>query len=172
MAAAGRLWLPALHRVCGQCDLAAAQQGDPRTGPIEVSVRKPRVPVDWASDIRRRSGLRPHRGSPRTLSSIWCSSPRATPLGAADRKRVWVMVAAAGVVVVLAVAGTVLAFAITSRKPDAVLPHAYGPQIVLPFTGLSWPAFIAVDAAGNVYVSGSGVSGERLVLKLPVASPT
>jgi serine/threonine-protein kinase len=39
---------------------------------------------------------------------------------------------------------------------------AYGPQVTLPFTGLNVPHGVALDTAGNVYVT----AGSR-VLKLP-----
>lgn len=93
------------------------------------------------------------------------------PVDTGRRKRVWVIAAAAGTVVVLAAAGTALAFTTTSRKPNAVMPHSYGPQIVLPFTELSWPAYIAVDAAGTVYVSDKDrARGTSRVLALPVGA--
>lgn len=92
------------------------------------------------------------------------------PGAASGRKRVWV-IAAAGAVVVLAAAGTALAFTTTSRKPNAVMPHSYGPQIVLPFTELSWPAYIAVDAAGTVYVADKDRAHDTSrVLALPVGA--
>lgn len=102
--------------------------------------------------------LAPEQGQPRPVESPLGAdapeqAPPPAPVAATQRKRVWLITAAAGTVVMLAVAGTAFAFTTISRKPNAVMPHAYGPQIVLPFTGLSWPAYIAVDAAGTVYVA-------------------
>ena len=98
-------------------------------------------------------------------------APRPAPVDTVRRKRIWVIAAAAGTVVVLAAAGTALAFTTTSRKPNAVMPHSYGTQIVLPFTELSWPAFIAVDAAGTVYVADKDRAHDTSrVLALPVGA--
>src|SRR5262249_47818107 len=51
-------------------------------------------------------------------------------------------------------------------KVDAP-PDAYGPQQVLPFTGLNSPHGVAVDSAGTVYVDDSM---NKRVLKLPAGS--
>ncbi len=55
-----------------------------------------------------------------------------------------------------------------SNGPQITLPTstqhhepAYGPQVTLPFTGLSRPTGVAVDAAGNLYVTDS--SNSRVV---------
>jgi serine/threonine protein kinase, bacterial len=42
--------------------------------------------------------------------------------------------------------------------------------VVLPFTGLNWPAGVAVDVAGNLYLTQASQTGR--VLKLPAGSVT
>ncbi|MDT5233975.1 MAG: hypothetical protein QOI39_4475 [Mycobacterium sp.] len=49
------------------------------------------------------------------------------------------------------------------------LPVGSSTQVELPFAGLNSPAGVAVDAAGDVYVSDRG---NNRVLKLPVGSST
>jgi serine/threonine-protein kinase len=46
---------------------------------------------------------------------------------------------------------------------------AYGPQVTLPFTGLSNPGGVAVDTAGTVYIADCD---NHRVLKLPAGSTT
>jgi hypothetical protein len=63
-----------------------------------------------------------------------------------------------------------------STTPSATATHttlsepshqvSYSSQIVLPFTGLNGPTYVAVDAAGNLYVNDTG---NGRVLKLPSA---
>ncbi|QCH22647.1 NHL repeat-containing protein [Mycobacteroides salmoniphilum] len=96
--------------------------------------------------------------------------PPTAPVDAARRKRIWVIAAAAGTVMVLA-AATAVTFTTISRKPEATVLHSYGTQSVLPFTELSYPWDIAVDAAGAVYVVDSDTVHETSrVLSLPVGA--
>jgi serine/threonine protein kinase, bacterial len=44
------------------------------------------------------------------------------------------------------------------------LPAGSGTPTVLPFTGLNWPGGVAVDSAGNLYVTDFG---NNRVVKLP-----
>lgn len=119
--------------------------------------------------------LAPALDQPKPIEPLGADAPEevrpAAAVDAARRKRVWVIAAAAGAVVLVAAAGTALAFTTTSRKPNAVMPHSYGPQIVLPFTELSWPAYIAVDAAGTIYVADKDRAHDTSrVLALPVGA--
>lgn len=119
--------------------------------------------------------LAPALDQPKPIEPLGTVAPEEVrppaPVDTARRKRIWVIAAAAGTVVILAAAGTALAFTTTSRKPNAVMPHSYGPQIVLPFTELSWPAYIAVDAAGTVYVADKDRARDASrVLALPVGA--
>jgi serine/threonine protein kinase, bacterial len=55
------------------------------------------------------------------------------------------------------------------------LPAGSTTQVELPFTGLQGPAGVAVDAAGNVYITNDEVVGDtskNRVLKLPAGSAT
>lgn len=105
----------------------------------------------------------------------------------AESKKVWVMTAAAGAVVVLAV-GTALAFTFTLRQPAATSgaqgsattapKHpSYGEQVTLPLEGIRVPGRVAVDINGTVYVTDyphsddSDKNGPR-VLSLPAGSTT
>ncbi|MGC7211040.1 hypothetical protein RA995_21230, partial [Mycobacteroides abscessus subsp. abscessus] len=77
--------------------------------------------------------LAPVQGQPRPVEPPLGAdapeqAPPPAPVAAAQRKRVWLITAAAGTVIVLAAAGTALAFTTISRKPNAVMPHAYGSQ--------------------------------------------
>jgi len=69
----------------------------------------------------------------------------------------------------LTVAVIAAAIVITSqRQENSNGPQiTYGPQVTLPFTGLSAPNGVAVDSAGNLYVA-DGLNGQ--VVKLPAGS--
>ena len=49
----------------------------------------------------------------------------------------------------------------SAAQPTGAQPLqlTYGPQVTLPFTGLSRPGGVAVDAAGDVYVADSATIG-------------
>lgn len=115
------------------------------------------------------------------------ASGSLTTAPVAESKKVWVMTAAAGAVVVL-VAGTALAFTFTSRQPAATSgapgsattapKHpSYGEQVTLPLEGIRVPGRVAVDINGTVYVTDyphsddSDKNGPR-VLSLPAGSTT
>jgi len=61
-----------------------------------------------------------------------------------------------------------------SAPTPAPMPPAAPTQSVLPFTGLNGPYDVAVDAAGNVFVSdiAAGRNGSNRVIELPAGSNT
>jgi serine/threonine-protein kinase len=68
----------------------------------------------------------------------------------------------------LAVAVIAAAIVITSQQHEHREP-AYGPQVVLPFTGVDHPWGVAMDSAGNLYVIDWD---NNRVLKLAAGSST
>ena len=107
-------------------------------------------------------------------------------IGTPPRGRWWGRKAIVIPAALLTVAVIAAAIVITSRHqkshepaggPQITLPTsqtqtaqlAYGPQVTLPFTGLNGPAGVAVDTAGNLYVT--DVEHNRVV-KLAAGSAT
>ncbi len=61
----------------------------------------------------------------------------------------------------------------TSSLPSASAARSYGAQVKLPLTGLGFPAGVAVDSAGNVYVTDANPAiRQSRVLRLSAGSAT
>jgi serine/threonine-protein kinase len=80
-----------------------------------------------------------------------------------------IMAVIAGVAVLAAAGVLVYKFALTDKSTSPVRAYKPGSEIVLPFTGLNSPEHLAVDSAGNVYVTDDN---NKRVLKLLAGSPT
>ena len=102
---------------------------------------------------RGRAPVRRHRPSERPPSEI--GAPPRLPWWERQRPKVKVGLIAA-VVVILTAAGIT---AYLLLRPNA------SRQTVLPFTGLNYPEWVAVDGAGNIYVTDRD---NNRVLKLTV----
>jgi serine/threonine-protein kinase len=95
-------------------------------------------------------------------------------------RRTKIAIVASAVAIVAVIAAAVGMPAIAGHRPSGSSPTSAAPpptssapahsaQTVLPFTGLSGPKGVAVDAAGNLYVVDPG---DNRVLKLPAGSST
>jgi serine/threonine protein kinase/sugar lactone lactonase YvrE len=161
-----------------------AQHQKKTTPPVSAALAPPptpivrsRPPVHTAPPVRpsappvpqpRPADRPPPQAAPTTLQLWW------------QRQRRPGLILA--IVVILAAAGITAAIVHTnqqrenSNRSQITLPTstqhrepAYGPQVVLPFTGLDAPVGAAVDTAGNLYITDNGNSR---VLKLAAGSTT
>jgi DNA-binding beta-propeller fold protein YncE len=117
---------------------------------------------------QRRAATRPAPGSG--------DQPTTQPITDAERTastpRLWrhrrnAVIAA---VVLLAVAAIgITAYSVSQPSPHATAPTPASRPTVLPLTGLSHPAGVAVDSAGDVYVTDGG---NKQVVKLAAGSST
>jgi serine/threonine protein kinase, bacterial len=137
---------------------AAADPTRAATGPTRAATPPPQQP-QWPATTRQAV----HRDQPGPRpSSGRDGQPR---IGRAGKISLAVAaVALAGVVVAAIVANIPHS---PSRKPA---PTSYSSQIELQFAGLRYPMNVAVDKAGDVYVSGSDSQGNARLRKLAVGS--
>ncbi len=146
----------------------APAPAEPEPGPTRVD-ETTAAPVD---DIRRQHT----RLAPPQPRGDW-SSPRPaqeppTPVRSRRSGKIALAIGAAVMILIAAaVAGTVAftrAHHSSAGSPASPTTDSLpAPQVVLPFSGLSYPMGVAVDNAGNVYVV-----DEKGVWKLPAGSTT
>jgi serine/threonine-protein kinase len=100
--------------------------------------------------------------------------PATTPQTGRLSRRVTIALAAAAVVLIAAFVIVAVVANTPSKKPQSSQSSppsrgSNGPQVVLPFTGLNLPNAVAVDTAGDVYVSDRG---NNRVVKLAAGPST
>ncbi|WP_063018287.1 serine/threonine-protein kinase PknD [Nocardia niwae] len=97
------------------------------------------------------------------------AGPRGRRIGSVPKNAV--LIAAAVAATVVAAVAVVVAVQLTSGDSPAPVAPDYSSQVALPFTGVSLPTGVAVDVAGNVYVTDMG-SDRVLKLAAGAAAPT
>jgi serine/threonine protein kinase len=132
---------PAPQRQSGDHTLAATQQRPPDRPPVPPARPADRPPPQIGTPPRRRWWRRKAIMIPAALLTV--------------------AVIAAAIVITSQQKGS---NSTQHRKP------AYGSQVTLPFTGPNVPHGVAVDAAGNLYVTDGGSNGR--VVKLAAGSST
>ncbi len=150
------------------------------TGPASMPPAEPMRPTQRWADVPAMAAMPPSPNEsatggmslsaptqyrPATAPPLRVPAPQGAPQPPATkpRKRLMVIIAAAAVLLIAATVATITLITRsgptptsrgpsgpTSRSPE---PRTYGAQITLPFTGLSYPAGVAVDTAGNLYVA-------------------
>jgi serine/threonine protein kinase, bacterial len=123
-------------------------------------------PVSWGAG----NGSRRHNGAARPSGQQSVALQREFTRGGPRRKRkLWIL---AGAAVLLLVAGIATAGYLGTRPSAASKQQASG-QTELPFTGIDFrlsPGGVALDRAGDVYVTSEGMYGR--VVELPRGSST
>jgi serine/threonine-protein kinase len=118
-------------------------------------------PANWYPDPSGKPGLVYWDGEQWHPDKVAPASPAASPLsptsarGIGRRTKIALVVGAVALAAAIA-AGFVVPGLLKHRPAGSSSTSAartYGPQTVLPFTGIDRPAGIAVDKAGNVYIA-------------------
>jgi serine/threonine-protein kinase len=148
----------------------------PPTPAAEPAARQQPADLNFAATQQRPPG-RPPVPQPRPADRPPPQIGTPPPQRWWGRQRRQVKLAIIATVVVILAAAGITGYLLwptpASQTPTAQpAPHIitqHAPQTVLPFTGLNWPSGVAVDTAGNLYVTGTFNS---LVLKLAAGSNT
>lgn len=146
--------------------IAGAGTGPPTPGAARWSPRdSATVAGPLAADSRGGNWPSQTGHSPAVPNALQASLGHAVP-PAGNKRKVWAVVGAAAIVLVAIVA----AAGYLVLRPSWSPTQASG-QTVLPFTGIDFrlsPSGVAVDSAGNVYVTSEGMYGR--VVKLATGS--
>jgi restriction system protein len=160
MVVTNQLFTPAAQKLAGIHDVALVDRA--RLERLAISARHPTKSRPAAKSPTKSYGQSP-------VSSPTSTQPASPelPLLEGHTRGVALVAALLLALVLVAVVTTIFVGQHRSSPPSA--PPSSSPPVELPFTGVHYPQGVAVDTAGDVYVTDSE---NNRVLKLPAGSNT